>query len=78
MYRKEGTAEYVFLPVWLLSTQFEGKNYLFAVNGQSGKTVGDLPADTGKFIRTIVILTLISFAIIALILYFLIARGGTI
>ncbi len=78
VYRKEGTAEYVFLPVWLLSTQFEGKNYLFAVNGQSGKTVGDLPADTGKFIRTIVILTLISFAIIALILYFLIARGGTI
>ncbi len=34
---------YVLLPAWLLSTNWEGKNYLFAMNGQSGKMVGELP-----------------------------------
>ena len=34
---------YAMLPVWLLSTQYKGKNYLFAMNGQTGKMVGKLP-----------------------------------
>jgi hypothetical protein len=33
------------LPVWLLSTRFEGNNYLFAMNGQTGKFVGNMPMD---------------------------------
>jgi DNA-directed RNA polymerase subunit RPC12/RpoP len=36
---------YVLLPVWLLSTTFEGKVYTFAMNGQTGRLVGDLPVD---------------------------------
>lgn len=36
---------YALLPVYLLSTSWEGKNYLFAMNGQTGKFVGDLPLD---------------------------------
>lgn len=40
---KCGKAKYVLFPVWLLSTTYEGKNYLFAMNGQTGKFVGDLP-----------------------------------
>ena len=39
---------YALLPVWLLSTKWNGKNYLFAVNGQTGKLVGDLPIHKGK------------------------------
>lgn len=27
----------------------EGKKYLFAMNGQSGKMVGDLPVDKGAY-----------------------------
>ena len=34
-------------PVWLLSTSWRGENYLFAMNGQTGKFVGDLPVDKG-------------------------------
>lgn len=39
---------YAFLPVWLLSTKWNDQNYLFAMNGQTGKFIGDLPIDKGK------------------------------
>ena len=39
---------YALLPVWLLSTRWRGENYLFAMNGQTGKLVGDLPSSKGR------------------------------
>ena len=45
---RRGEVKYALLPVWLLSTRWQDKNYLFAMNGQTGKMVGDLPADKGK------------------------------
>lgn len=36
-------ARYVLLPVYLLNLSFEGKDYHFAVNGQTGKVEGKLP-----------------------------------
>ena len=47
----ESRAKYALYPVWLLSTQYKGENYLFAMNGQTGKLVGDLPTDWGAFWR---------------------------
>ena len=41
------TAKYMLLPVYLFHLQHAGKEYSFAVNGQSGKTVGTLPIDRG-------------------------------
>ena len=46
-----GKAKYALYPVWLLQTSWQGKNYLFAMNGQTGKMVGDLPMDKGAFWR---------------------------
>ena len=40
--------EYALLPVWLLSTRWQDKNYLFAMNGQTGKLIGDLPVSMGR------------------------------
>ena len=40
--------EYVLFPVWMLSTKWEGQNFLFAMNGQTGKMIGNLPIDKGK------------------------------
>ena len=40
--------EYALLPVWLLSTQWEGKNFLFAMNGQTGRMIGNLPVSKLK------------------------------
>ena len=37
------------VPVWMLNTRWNGKNYMFAMNGQTGKMVGDLPTSKGKF-----------------------------
>lgn len=40
---------YALYPVWLLNTRYRGENYHFAMNGQTGKLVGDLPVDWGAF-----------------------------
>ena len=40
---RRGRASYALLPVWMLSTRWNGKSYLFAMNGQTGKLIGDLP-----------------------------------
>lgn len=39
---------YALLPVWMLHTKWNGKDFLFAMNGQTGKFIGDLPIDKGK------------------------------
>ncbi len=44
-----GKTQYVLYPVWLLNTTWSGKKYTFAMNGQTGKFVGNLPVDMGKF-----------------------------
>ena len=44
-----GKAKYALYPVWLLNTTWKGQKYTFPMNGQTGKLVGDLPTDMGKF-----------------------------
>lgn len=39
------SAKYALYPVWLLNTKWKDKTYVFAMNGQTGKFVGDLPVD---------------------------------
>ena len=41
---------YVLYPVWLLSTKWRDKQYMFAVNGQTGKVAGNLPISVPKFL----------------------------
>jgi len=43
-----GNQEYVMYPVWLLNVKYKDKYYTFAMNGQTGKFVGDLPEEKGK------------------------------
>lgn len=42
-------SHYALLPVWILNTTWKNEKYLFAMNGQSGKFVGDLPIDWKLF-----------------------------
>ena len=46
---KRGQVKYALLPVWMLNTSYEGKDYLFAMNGQTGKLVGNLPVSKKRF-----------------------------
>ena len=39
---------YVLLPSWILTYVYHGKPYVFAVNGQTGTTCGELPLDKAK------------------------------
>ena len=46
-----GTTKYALYPVWILQTKWKGANYIFAMNGQTGKFVGNLPTDKSAFAR---------------------------
>lgn len=46
---KNGVAKYALYPVWILNTSWNGKQYSFAMNGQTGKFVGDLPLDKAAY-----------------------------
>lgn len=46
---RRGKVHYALMPVWTLLTKWNGKDYLFMMNGQTGKLVGDLPVDKGRF-----------------------------
>ncbi len=45
----DGKTKYAFYPVWILNTTYKDERYVFAMNGQTGKFVGNLPTDKGKF-----------------------------
>ncbi len=59
--------KYAMYPVYILNTTWNGKNYLFAMNGQSGKFVGNLPMSKllalKYYIPFAALITLISFVI---------------
>ena len=44
-----GKASYALYPVWILNTTYKGEKYVFAMNGQTGKFVGNLPTNWSKF-----------------------------
>jgi hypothetical protein len=46
---QNGQAKYALYPVWMLNTTWNGQKYTFAMNGQTGKLVGDLPLDCGAY-----------------------------
>lgn len=70
--KDENAVHYAMVPVWILSTRFEGKPYTFMMNGQTGKVVGSLPIDYGKLRNytalTFIIVTIISYFIVKFML----------
>ncbi|MDO5738443.1 MAG: hypothetical protein Q4P65_04260 [Eubacteriales bacterium] len=63
--------EYALLPVWILNTRWQNELYHFAMNGQTGKLIGDLPEDRSKVRKARLKYGLI-YALLALLLgYFL-------
>lgn len=44
-------AKYALYPVWLLNTYWNGSKYTFAMNGQTGKFVGNLPMDKKAYYK---------------------------
>lgn len=47
-----GVVKYALYPVWFLSSTYKGEKFTFAMNGQTGKFVGNLPTDKKKMWKT--------------------------
>ena len=44
-----GEVNYALMPVWMLSTRWKDQSFLFAMNGQTGKLIGDLPVSKERY-----------------------------
>lgn len=66
---ENGKARYALCPVWLLNTTWKGKKFTFAVNGQTGKIVGDLPTDRAAFWEYLIGSTVASSGIALLVMW---------
>ena len=45
---KENNRYYAMLPVWMVNVKYKDKMYIFAMNGQTGEFIGNIPLDVGK------------------------------
>jgi DNA-directed RNA polymerase subunit RPC12/RpoP len=68
---KRGDVKYALMPVWMLSTKWNNQNFLFAMNGQTGRLIGDLPIDRGRFWGWYAKIALPIAAVLALLLFFI-------
>lgn len=68
------SVKYVLLPVYLFNVKYGGKLYRYAMNGQTGKLVGELPIDNGKKRKYFWLPFLAGAAITFLIAYLLFLR----
>lgn len=64
-----GKAKYALYPVWILNTTWNNEKYTFAMNGQTGKFVGNLPMDKGAYMRWLLSITGIAGVVVFLAMY---------
>lgn len=60
--------DYILLPVWMVNIKYRNKMYTFAMNGQTGEIVGNIPLDVTKTIIFSIIIFLVSFLVVLLIM----------
>jgi hypothetical protein len=63
-----GKVSYALLPVWMLNTKWKNKNYLFAMNGQTGKFIGELPVDKGRMWQLFASIAVPAAAVVSVVL----------
>lgn len=67
---KNVKSRYVLLPVWMLNIKYKNKILTFAMNGQTGKIVGNIPIDIKKTIFIWVLIFVLTFILLFLIYYY--------
>lgn len=68
--------EYALLPVWMVNIKYGGKMHTFAMNGQTGELVGDIPVDKKKAVLYWILIFVITFGLVILISYLIYIKGG--
>ena len=61
--------KYVLLPVWMINVKYKDKFYTFAMNGQTGEFVGNIPVDKKKAFIYGILTFIITFILVVLISY---------
>lgn len=51
--------QYMLLPVWFMTFHYQGKQYDFAINGQTGKQAGTPPLHTKKLLLVCILITIL-------------------
>lgn len=64
---ERGEVKYALLPVWVLHTKWRDRNFLFTMNGQTGKVVGELPVSVGRFL-ILLFLCFVGFSVLAFLI----------
>lgn len=59
--------EYVLLPVWMVNVKYKDKYYIFAMNGQTGEFIGNIPLDKKKAFLYFLYVFAIAFLIVFMI-----------
>ncbi|MCL2575263.1 MAG: hypothetical protein FWE33_02405 [Defluviitaleaceae bacterium] len=67
VYLQQSNVQYALLPVWAMTATWRGETYLFAMNGQTGKFVGNLPTDWGIFWKWFAIFAVVITAVLFLV-----------
>lgn len=60
------STNYCLLPIWMLNIKFNNKMYTFAMNGQTGKMVGNIPIHKGKAVLMWVLVFIITFIVLTI------------
>lgn len=63
---------YALLPLWIVTYRYGDKLYMYGINGQTGKSFGELPVNTNKLAGVSVAVALLC----ALIVYIIIMMAG--
>ena len=55
--------DYALLPAWVLTTKWQDKNWIFAMNGQTGELIGDLPISKVKYVLWLLLFFILATAL---------------
>lgn len=61
---------YIMLPVWMVNIKYRDKMYTFAMNGQTGRIVGNIPVSIGKAILWSIIIFFGFLLLAVIVMYF--------
>ena len=68
-------SKYALLPVWMVNVKYNNEFYLFAMNGQTGEFIGNIPLDKKKVVIWS-ILMFVGIFVAILLFFFIFVMGG--
>ena len=70
-----GDVPMYLLPVWMVNVKYKDKFYLFAMNGQSGEFIGDIPLNKTKALIYGILIFVTTFLLVILVSYIIYRVG---